>query len=268
MATIVLCSATGSPGATVTALGLALTWPRDVLLLDADRTPSQSLLAGYLGGIATQDLGLTGLLQAHRERRALSEALLGQSTPLPEPPLPTSRGRQPLQVAPIRRRFVPGFAHLGSVDLFAGVWRELSLACAASPFDVIVDAGRIGVHGLPADLVDVADRIAVVSRTSLVSLAALRLYLGLITDQVDDDRVGLLLVGAGRPYGAGEVTAQFGVPTFAEIAWQPAAASELAEGQALGRRWRTQALGASYFAAAERLLDSIAAERTKVGVPA
>ena len=34
MAVITLTSATGAPGVTTAALGLALTWPRDVLLVD------------------------------------------------------------------------------------------------------------------------------------------------------------------------------------------------------------------------------------------
>ena len=44
MAVLVLCSPVGSPGATTTALGLALGWPRDVLLADCDRDPSQAVL--------------------------------------------------------------------------------------------------------------------------------------------------------------------------------------------------------------------------------
>ena len=37
MTTLLLCSASGAPGATVTALGLTLTWPRHVMPVDADR---------------------------------------------------------------------------------------------------------------------------------------------------------------------------------------------------------------------------------------
>ena len=38
MAVIALTSASGSPGVTTTALGLALLWPRPVLLVEADPT--------------------------------------------------------------------------------------------------------------------------------------------------------------------------------------------------------------------------------------
>ena len=38
MAIITLCSASGSPGVTTTALGLALSWTRPVILVEADAT--------------------------------------------------------------------------------------------------------------------------------------------------------------------------------------------------------------------------------------
>ena len=66
MAVVVLCSAGHSPGVSTTALGLALTWPNEVLLVDADRTPTQSVLAGYLHGERSGHHGLGGLLQAWR----------------------------------------------------------------------------------------------------------------------------------------------------------------------------------------------------------
>ena len=47
MALIVLTSAAGSPGVTTTAVGLALTWPRPVLLVEADPTGGSAVLAGY-----------------------------------------------------------------------------------------------------------------------------------------------------------------------------------------------------------------------------
>ena len=70
MAVIVLASAGHAPGVTTTALGLALAWPREVLLVDADRTPTQAVLAGYLRGERPGQHGLGRLLQAVRERPA------------------------------------------------------------------------------------------------------------------------------------------------------------------------------------------------------
>ena len=50
MAVIALTSASGSPGVTTTAFGMALLWPRPVLLLEADPTGGSGLLAGYFRG--------------------------------------------------------------------------------------------------------------------------------------------------------------------------------------------------------------------------
>lgn len=265
MSSLVLCSASGAPGVTVTGLGLTLTWPRDVLFVDADRTPSQAVLAGYLRGASAHGLGLPGILQAHRERRPLLEALDEQSLPLPEPP---RAGRQLGRELAAVRRFLPGFVHLGSIDVFSVVWRELALAFAAAPYDVIVDAGRVGARGLPNDLVESVDRVGLVVRSSLVSLAALRLYLGPLLDQAPPDRVGLVIVGAGRPYRAKEVAEQFGVGVLAEIPWDPAGAADLQEGQRLPRRWHATKLASGYAEAGAHLTALHQADRRRIGAPA
>lgn len=264
MGTFLLCSASGAPGVTVTALGLALTWPGDVLLVDADRTPSQAILAGYLRGAAAHSGGLPGILQAHRERRPISDALLSESMQLPEPPdrrpaLERERGTE--------RRFLPGFVHLGTIEVFGGVWRELGLAIQAAPYDAIVDAGRIGSRGLPGDLVETASRVGVVCRSSLTSLAALRLYLGPLLEQVPAEQVGLVIVGPGRPYSAKEAAEQFGVSVLAEIAWDASGASDLADGQPLSKRWRQGRLASSYAAAARSLTALHETERLRIGAP-
>ena len=53
MAILLLTSAGGSPGVTTLAVGLALTWPRPVLLADCDPGAHQSILAGYLAGTSS-----------------------------------------------------------------------------------------------------------------------------------------------------------------------------------------------------------------------
>lgn len=246
MSLLVLASASGAPGVTTTALGLTLCWPSDALLVDADRAASHAILAGHLSGQATHGTGLHGLLQAHRERRALDAALEAESRPLPDLPHPEG------SATPGARRFLPGFTHLGSVDLFEGVWPSLAEAARATPFDLVVDAGRTGHHGLPASLLQVADAVGLVCHTTLVSLAALRLHLPPLVEAGAPGRVGLVLVGPGRPYGAREVTEQFGVPVLAEIAWDPGAAAELGEGP-VGRRWVRSALARSLTKAAVTL---------------
>ena len=67
MAVIVLGSAAGSPGVTTSALGLALTWPRPVLLIEADPTGGSAMLAGFFRGTTAHTAGLIDLAWAQRE---------------------------------------------------------------------------------------------------------------------------------------------------------------------------------------------------------
>lgn len=261
MSLIVLTSATGAPGLTTTALGLALTWPRDVLLVDADRTPAQSVAAGYLRGQSLSSQGLLGVMNAHRERRDVLDEVVTQRVPLPEPPTKSDAPGP-------SRHFLPGFLHLSAVDSFAGAWGPLAEALRHGDADALADAGRMGHRGLSDDLVRASDLVAVVTRTSLRSLAALRFYLSALLEQADARRVGLLLVGPGRPYAAHEIAEQFGVPVLAEIAWQPAPADELCEGVPLGARWHRTPLARSYGQAARVLTARLDADRALVGSPA
>src|SRR5690242_10743969 len=113
MAVLVLTSCSGSPGVTTLAVGLALTWPRPVLLVDADPGASQAVLAGYLTGRSTGGKGLLRVAEAHRDRRNLREAVVDQCLTLAE-----TDGD--------RRLFLPGFTRPGSAAHFAGVWDDLA----------------------------------------------------------------------------------------------------------------------------------------------
>lgn len=261
MSVLVLASASGAPGVTTTALGLTLNWRGDAVLIDADRTASHAVLAGYLAGQAPQGAGLQGLLQAHRERRDLGEALASEWRPLPELPVKAnepSRGE---------RRFVPGFTHLGSVELFDSVWPALLEAARSAPFTTVVDAGRTGHRGLPTPLLEGAETIALVCGTSLASLAALRLHLAPLVEHGPPGRVGLIVVGPGRPYGSKEVGEQFGVPVLAEIAHDPAGAAEINEPGPPARGWARTALARSLLKAADAFAAT-AGPRRPVEVPA
>lgn len=241
MSTLVLTSASGAPGVTATALGLTLAWQRDVVLVDADRSAAHTVLAGYLSGQAPHALGVQGLLQAYRERLPLDEALTRNSLPLPSAPSRASDD----QPGPTRS-FVPGFTHLGSVGLFDGVWGSLLDAVRGTERDLIIDAGRLGPGGLARDLAGGADTVGLVCRSSLVSLAALRLHLPPLLEAGPPGRVGLVLIGPGRPYAANEVAAQFGVRVLAEIPWEPRAAADLIEVGSLPRNWSHQGLARAY----------------------
>ena len=50
MAICAVCSASGSRGVTTICLGLSLSWPRPVVLVEADPTGGSAILAGYFRG--------------------------------------------------------------------------------------------------------------------------------------------------------------------------------------------------------------------------
>lgn len=254
MALFVLTSVSRSPGVTTTSLGLALTSSEPVLLVDADRQPSQSVLAGFLQGADPHGRGLAGLLQAHRERRPMETCLEALTMPLGG-------------ADDVFRGFLPGFTHPGMVNLFAPAWPDFVAALAGFGGDVVLDGGRIGADGLPSAVVAQADGIAVLTRTGLGDLVALRLYLPQLLEEAGAERVGLVLVGDGRPYTAGEIRAQFGVEVWGSVAWSPAEASVLSDGVAPGRRFLSGPFVRSLGKLGGTLAGRTARVRQQVGAP-
>ena len=250
MSLITCCSFTGAPGVTTAALGLALTWPRDVVVADCDRDPAQVIEAGHLRGMDLGGRGLTALARAHRERRSLAEELPSQLVPLQEHPTHT-------------RRYLPGFAHAGSPTVFAPVWPEFAAALAGLSTvdtDVIVDVGRVGREGVPPALLTEADLVLVVLRSTLRSLAAARLHLPVLRDQLavlaGPADLGLVVVGPGMPYSESEIAGHFGLPVMASITHHPHA-GVLTDGEPEPRRFGDGALMRSYRAAAASLYSRL-----------
>lgn len=254
MTVIVLTSAGHAPGVTTTAVGLAVSWSRPVLLVDADPHPSQSVLAGFLQGADPFGKGLAALLSAHRERRLIAGLLDEAALDLADPSDLVSR------------RFLPGFGNPGMVDLFAAAWPEFAAALAGRPGDVLVDAGRLGPRGLPPSLVEAADLVLLVTRTSLVDLVALRVHLPLLAETLPPERLGLLLIGPDRPYTGKEIHAQFGVEALASVGWAPEPARVWSHGERPTRRFR---LGyqRSVQHAADGLLERVTARSELIGAP-
>lgn len=254
MSVIVLTSAGHSPGVTTTAVGLAMNWPRPVLLVDADPHPSQAVLAGYLQGEDPYGRGLAALLSAHRERRALVPLL-------DEAALDLAPGD------PIARRFLPGFVNPGMVDLFASAWPEFAAALAGSGPDVLVDAGRVAARGLPTALAEIADLVLVVSRTSLVDLVALRLQVPVLADSLPAERLELALIGPDRPYTAREIRAQFGLEVATTIGWAPEQARVWSHGDLPTRRFRAGGYLRSVRHACGQLVERLDARSELIGAP-
>jgi len=248
MAVFTLTSATGAPGVTTTALGLALAWPRDVVLVDADRAASQSLLAGYLNDVPAGGRGLTSLTALWRDGVDLASDLPKHMVTLPHT---NTKATQ-------QRWFIPGFAKPGSSGLFEPVWPELMDALAGldrSQTDVIIDAGRWGPQGLPPAVTAGSRWLGVVTRSALPALATLRLYLpDVMAAAASSCTTGLLVVGPGAPYSAREIAEHFDCPAD-ELPWQPEDAAHLSDGRPVRAMADKRPLARAYAVLAEKLRD-------------
>lgn len=247
MAVLLLTSGGGSPGVTTLAVGLALTWPRSVLLADCDPGAHQAVLAGYLAGQVSHGKGLLRVAEAHRDRRPLREVVIDQSLPLTDD-------------ADERRLFLPGFPHLGSAAHFGGVWEDLAdtfVRLDDVGFDVIVDAGRLTVEGLPSPLLERSALTALVLRSSLRAVMSARVHLPMLRDDPRSrgaqPNLALVVVDAGHPYGSAEIGQALGTRVSATIDADAAAAAHLSDGRPRPRRFDSSPLVRSVRAASTSL---------------
>jgi len=244
---------------TTLAVGLALAWPRAVLLADCDPGAHQAILAGYLGGQSPSGKGLLRVAEAHRDGRPLRDVIIDQTLPL------TSESRP-------SRHFLPGFAKPGSASLFGGVWPDLIESFDRlddAGMDVIVDAGRTAGQRLPAPLVEGAGLTCLVLRSNLRSIMSARVHSGAIREQTQlsgaETATGLVVIGEGEPYGKHEIAKALGLPVLATISTDPAAALHLSDGRPRPRKFELTPFAKSLHVTAGTLSAQLqrAAERIR-----
>lgn len=219
----VLAAAKGSPGVTATTVALAVAWPNPVLLVEADPCGASGVLPGYLGGQVRHDHGVLDAAVAARAG-TLGDALDSMTIPLGG-----------------SARLLAGLTRPGQATTMAVAWADLAPALADHArdhdLDLLIDAGRLGTIGFPTPMLGLADRVLLVTRTDLASLHATRAWAGWVADQlVDRSRAGLVLIGAGQPYEAREISTHLGVPVTAIITWDPDGARVYATGGPTPRR--------------------------------
>ena len=251
MALIVMMSATGSPGVTTSAVALALAWPRPVLLVEADPSGSSGVLAGYLRGELAHEGGLIDLAVAHRQ------GVLDAELP-----------RSVMAIPGTGVRFLPGVRGHDQARSLTGVWEPLAAALRgleSQGQDVIVDAGRLGLAGSPMPLVAAADVAVLVCRSSLPALAGARSWAAALREDFTRAgaaaAVGVVLVGAGRPYGAREVSRVLDVPVIAELDWDPTCARVFSDGASPPRRFERRGLPRSIRTAVTAVQTVLATTR-------
>jgi hypothetical protein len=260
MSILLLISTGGSPGVTTLAVGLALTWPRPILLADCDPGAHQAILAGYLAGRTATGKGMLRVAEAHRDRRPLREVVLDQTLPL------TAEDDN-------RRLFLPGFTRPSSATHFGPVWEDLAEAFDRLhdvDIDVIIDGGRMGAVAPPAALLERTALTGVVLNSSLRSIMSARVHLPTLRNQprfssTERGHLGLIVVGEGFPYRSSEITKALDAPVITSIAHDQQTAGHLSDGRPRHRRFDSSPLIRSIRDASNQLSGMLRRSAEMVG---
>ena len=246
MAVVTLTSASGSPGVTTTAVALALSWPRPVLLVEADPTGGSGILAGFFRGSREYESGLI----------ELALAPVGVANALRDVAQPIDGSRA---------SFIAGTRSHSQAGGLRELWEPLADALAeleTTGQDVIVDAGRLGLRGSPEPLLNSADLTLLLTRTTLPALAAARSWTDTVRRKATAwPQPGVIVVGEGQPYRASEVTKVLGLPMVACLADDPDSAAIYHRGMTPPRRFEASALSRSLLAAVESIQAHVARTR-------
>lgn len=237
MTVVAVCSAGGAPGVTTTALGLAFTWPRQVLTAEMDLAGG-AVLPGNLRGQMPADRGLLyWAVDARRGPQAAAVGLWNQVISL-------DQERQCL--------LLPGLSDPLQAANLDDVWPTLATTVTEMPLDVVADLGRVGPD-LPLPMVGAADVVAMMVRPTLRQLAAAGPRVAALRPVVGDaGALVLLLVGNG-PYGEREVARQLQAPVAAHLPEDPRAARVLSDGAEPRSGFRVSALMRGLAGAGEEL---------------
>ena len=256
MSLFALCSATGAPGVTTTALALGWVWPlvhpdRRVLVIDADVAGS-GILPGYVqAGVPAGG----GLLALAAERTSVtSEAIVEHAVALD---------------SDARRLVLTGISATAQARPLAPVWQALAHAAPAfdaARTDLVVDVGRLGHRYEATPLIEQADAVVVVLGATLRSVTAavaavrvLRGYRG------SGAATTALLVKDGGPYSAREIATELEFDRLPVMETDRWAAHALAAAGTTGWRFDRSPLLRSARELATHRQDTVATLR--VGAP-
>lgn len=249
---VAVCSAKGSPGATTAALALGLSWPDRVVLAECDPSGGD-VLAGFGRGQARSgSQGLTDLMAAARNDAAELELWTHLVTLDPE-----------------RRAFLlPGVTDPRQSRVID--WARLVTVLASTRADVIADCGRLRAAHQPSAVLYSADLVLLACRATLRSVHAARSAAAELSAELagrgsGPDALGLLLIGAGEPFPAGEVERAVGVPVVATLPVDVESATVLSDGAPPGRSFSRSALMRAAGVAAKELVAVAAARRDRLG---
>jgi hypothetical protein len=220
MSMYALVSGGGSPGVTTTALALALTWPRPVVVAECDPACGD-IVAGLFAGHLASPHGLIGLaFAASRGQAALAAELEAQLVPLAD-----SRNAM----------FLAGLGDPRQAIGLADAWPPIALTLASHKAAVIADCGRIDAGGcLPLSVMAESAAVVMVLRPSLRQVARASARIEMIAQQLDGQaRIGLLLIG-DHGIAPKEIRKTLGLQVIATLPLDFRTAAVLSDGE--GRR--------------------------------
>ncbi|MCL2466958.1 MAG: hypothetical protein FWF02_10450 [Micrococcales bacterium] len=265
MALIALVSAKGAPGVSTAALALARTWPRPVVLVEAD-TAGPSVLPGLMRGTIAQVGGLAPLAvaAAHNE---LPERFWDQTCWLPAGP---PNGKQRHDTGPREAFLLPGLTSPDEAPALRNLWGPLAshlAALEAAGCDALVDLGRLAQCDDRDVLVTMADVVAVVTRAWLPDVTAtLRLVAARVPTGARATTPWRTLVVDHGPYSAAEISHNAGIRAAGSLAWDPDAAKVLSVGATETNRFTTSALIRTARTVAHDLLRDAQRRRGQLGL--
>lgn len=233
MPIIVLTTAAGAPGASTTALGLALSWPGPALLVEADPAGTSLVPGWFRGAIDPQERNIVNLALVERAED-LTEAIFDQAISIASDENEHQRLALLGLVEPVQAAALPD-----------GWWEPVGSAfqaLSAAGYAVIIDTGRITQGSYPMPLLAVADQVLLVCRAEVAGI--LRSYpmaiwlKALLAKTGNADTFGVIAIGNGgnRYYSGRAVAKQLGVQFAFSLPDDPLSAAALSDGLALRPR--------------------------------
>lgn len=237
---ISFASASGSPGVSTTALGLALVWPRDVILIEADTVGASAALAGFFAGSLhprATILDISPGADFEEQLMARSIALTDNQSPI--------------------RRLVPGISNPLHGPQLSTRWDALAPALSdleRAGIDVLVDIGRIHSPHLAAPILQTSDITALVLRPTITATLIARSTIKnrhLAEEEgISVPAFHLITISSPDAYSPGEVGKALRQPVLGSLPWAPKHASVFAHGRPRPRGFDTSSYARSLRALA------------------